>query len=64
MIEELADPGMEHADHAQPTADEARVLGQLLQSCGGSAEEQVVDQLLMAASHRPQLLWQSEVTRK
>ncbi|MEK6283806.1 MAG: hypothetical protein AABN95_25905 [Acidobacteriota bacterium] len=29
MIEELAGPGVEHADHAEPGADEARVLGQL-----------------------------------
>ena len=29
MIEELAGPGMEHADHAEAGADEARILGQL-----------------------------------
>src|SRR5438552_17279501 len=60
MIEELAGPGVEHADHAQTTADEARVLSQLLESSGGSAKEQIVDQLLMAASQSAQLLWQSE----
>jgi hypothetical protein len=29
MIEELAGPGVEHAHHAEASADEARVLGQL-----------------------------------
>ncbi len=29
MIEQLAGPGVEHADHAEAGADEARVLGQL-----------------------------------
>ena len=29
MIEELAGPGMQHADHGQTTADEPWVLGQL-----------------------------------
>jgi len=29
MVEELASPGVEHADHAEASADEARVLGQL-----------------------------------
>ena len=49
-----------YADHAQPSADEPWVLGQLLQSCGGRAKEQVVDQLLMAASQGTQLSGQSE----
>jgi hypothetical protein len=60
MVEELAGPGVEYADHAQTSSDEPWVLGQLLQSCGGSAKEQIVDRLLMAASQRPQLLGQSE----
>jgi hypothetical protein len=29
MIEQLAGPGVEHADHTEAGADEARVLGQL-----------------------------------
>ncbi|MFN2514038.1 MAG: hypothetical protein ABR568_21815 [Pyrinomonadaceae bacterium] len=60
MIEKLASPGMEHAHQAGAGADEPGVLGQLLQGCGRSAKEQVVDGLLVAASDRPQLLRQSE----
>ena len=60
MIEELAGPGVQHADHAQTGADEAWVLGQLLQGCGGSAKEQVVDRLLMAAGQGAQLGGQGE----
>ena len=56
MIEQLAGPGVEHADHAQAAADEAWVLGQLLEGCGGSAKEQIVDRLLMAARQRAQLV--------
>ena len=29
MITEVAGPGLQHADHPEPAADEARVLGQL-----------------------------------
>ncbi len=60
MVEELAGPGMQYSHHAQTTSNEPWVLSQLQQSSGGSAKEQIVDQLLMAASQRPQLLWQSE----
>jgi hypothetical protein len=50
MVEELAGPGVEHADHTWTTSNEPWVLSQLLESCGGSAQEQIVDQLLMVAS--------------
>src|SRR6266404_1640779 len=35
MIEQLPGPGVEHADHAEAGADEARVLGQLQYGSGG-----------------------------
>src|SRR5712691_12959306 len=60
MIEELAGPGVEYSDHAEVGADEPRVLSQLLQSSGGSAKEQIVDQLLMAAGERAQLCGQGK----
>src|SRR5712691_6485696 len=60
MIEELAGPGVEYSDHAQTTADEPWVLSQLLQSSGGSAKEQIVDHLLMAAGERAQLCGQGK----
>ena len=50
---------MQNAHHAQTTSDEARVLGQLLQSSGGSAKEQIVNSLLMTASQGAQLSGQS-----
>jgi hypothetical protein len=57
MKEEVAGPGVEYADHAQTSSDEPWVMGQLVQGCGGSAKEQVVDQLSMTASQGPQLSW-------
>src|SRR5260370_17505932 len=55
MIEQLPGPGVEHADHPEAGADEARVLGQLQQSSGGSAKEQVIDRLLITAHDGAQL---------
>src|SRR2546427_11568473 len=55
MIDELAGPGVQHAQQADSAADEARVLGQFQQRRGGSAKEQVVDQLLITAGEGAQL---------
>lgn len=64
MIEELAGPGVEYAHHAGTTSHEAWVLSQKLQSCGGSAKEQIVDQLLMAAGDPRNSAGKVKVTRK
>src|SRR5438552_12642864 len=60
MIEELAGPGMQYSNQAHTTSNEPWVLGQLQQGRGGSAKEQVVDRLLMAAGDRSQLGGQGE----
>ena len=60
MIDELAGPGVQHAQQADSAADEARVLGQFQQRRGGSAKEQVVDQLLITAGEGAQLFREGE----
>src|SRR5437899_2117755 len=60
MIDELAGPGVQHAQQADSAADEARVLGQVQQRRGGSAKEQVVDQLLITAGEGAQLFREGE----
>ena len=64
MVDQRARPGVEHADHAQSTAYEARVLRQLLRSGGRGAEEQTIDQLLVAARDLAQFFRQGEGEQK
>ena len=64
MVEELAGPGVEYADHPEAGADEPWILSQLLQGRGGSAKEQVVDRLLIAARERAQLGGQGKGDQK
>lgn len=49
MISQVAGPGMQNANHANITAQKARIVRQLLRRLGRSAKEQVVEQPLMAA---------------
>jgi hypothetical protein len=55
MVEQVAGPGVEHTYHANLPTHKAGISGQLLGSLGGSAEKQVVDQLLVVASELAQL---------
>ena len=64
MVDQGARPGVEHADHAQGAAHEARVLSQLLRSRGRGAKEQAIDQLLVAARDLAQFLRQGEGEQK
>ena len=49
MVGQVAGPGMQYAQHPDLSAHKPWVSGQLLGGLGGSAEEQVVDQLLVLA---------------
>ncbi len=51
---------MEHAHHADAAADESGIESQLLQGLGGSAKENVVERLLIAARKGSELSRQSE----
>lgn len=51
---EVAAPGVQDAEHADLSAEEARILRQELGGSCGGAEEQVIDQGLMAACQRAQ----------
>jgi len=54
MVEQVAGPGVEHAYHADLRAHKAWISGQLLGCLGGSAEKQVVEQLLVVAGELAQ----------
>jgi hypothetical protein len=64
VVAEVAPPGMEDADEADLPADEARVLGQVLEGGGRSAEEEVVEGFLVAANDVPELAGQGEGEEK
>ena len=64
MIAQITGPGLEDADHANLTADKARVMSELLQRFGGGTKEQVVDGLLFGARQRPQRTRQGERQQK
>ena len=49
MVEQVAGPGMQHADHSNLAAHKSWISGQFLGCLGRSAEEQAVDQLLILA---------------
>jgi hypothetical protein len=54
MVVEIARPGLEDADEAELGTDKARVTSELLQGCRGSAEQEIVNQLLVAAGELSQ----------
>jgi hypothetical protein len=56
MIAQVARPGMEHAHHRNPAADESWVQSQCLYSLGGGPKQEVVHRLLVAACQRPELI--------
>ena len=60
MVEQVAGPGVQHAYHANLPAHKAWIFCQLLGCPGGSAEEQVVDQLLVLAGNLAQFRWKRE----
>jgi hypothetical protein len=64
VVAEVASPGMEDADEADLPADEARVLGQVLEGGGRSAEEEVVEGFLVGANDAPELAGQGEGEEK
>src|SRR5215467_13056208 len=53
MVDQISGPGVEHADHADATADEPWIESQLLQSLGGSAKQNVVERLLICTCQGP-----------
>src|SRR5260370_33991636 len=60
MIEQLPGAGVEHADHPEAGAHQARVLGPWLQSSGRSAKEAVIDWVFRPAQGRPATRGQGE----
>lgn len=64
MVDQGVRPGMEHTDHAERTAHEARVLGQLLRGRGRGAKEQPVDQFLVTTRDLAQVFRQGEGEQK
>ena len=60
MVEQVACPGVQHAHHPDLAAHKAWISGQLLGCLGRSAEEQVVDQLLVLAGEQAQFSGKGE----
>jgi len=60
MVTQVAPPGVEYTHHTQLSADEARVMGQVLHRCRRGAEEQVVNEPLAAPGYFPEFAGQSE----
>ena len=54
MISQRPAPGVQDPDQAQLSADEARIVGQVLGGRGRGAKEAIIDQRLMLACDRPQ----------
>ena len=53
-------PGLQHAKHANLPAKEARILGKLLERCGGGPKEQGVERAGLAPRDCPESSRQSE----
>ena len=64
MVAQVARPGLQHAEYANLSSQEARILGELLQSCGGSAKEQRVDRAWVLSCQRSQTRGQREGDQK
>ncbi len=60
MVDQVAGPGMQYAQHPDLPAHKPWVPGQLLGGLGRSAEEQVVDQLLVLAGELAQFRGEGE----
>jgi hypothetical protein len=60
MVGHIATPGVEHAHHAKLAADKTGILSQELSSGSRGAEEEVVEELLMAAGYASEFAGQSE----
>ena len=60
VIGQRAAPGVQDTDEAELAADEARIGGQVLRRRGRSAEEQIIEERLLAARHRPHRRGQGE----
>ena len=52
-----AGPGMQHPEHAELPAEEARISGELLERGGGCPKQRRVDLAWVGAGHIPQLGW-------
>ena len=64
MVAHVPLPGMQHADHADLSAQPPGIQGQGLQRLGGGPEEEIIDQLLMGAGQRVQAMGQGEGDQK
>src|SRR5215213_311482 len=60
VVAHVARPGLQHADQANLRAQKARIAGQLPQCAGRGAEEQVVEEALVAVGDITQLAGQCE----
>jgi hypothetical protein len=60
MVVQVACPGLQDAQHANLPTEKARILGKLLQSCGGGVKEQRIDLLRVCAGDGTQFGGQRE----
>jgi hypothetical protein len=60
VVAHLARPGLQDAQHANLPAQEARILGELLERRCGRAKQQGIDRLRLLSSERTQLGGQRE----
>ena len=60
VVAEIPGPGMKDSDHAWLSAEMAGVLGKLLDGLGRTAEQKIVDLLLMRPCQRTERLGQGE----
>ena len=60
MMSEVLRPGVQHSEHADASAEMARIGGDLQQRLGGCAKQQVVKQTLVAECEWCQLLGHGE----
>jgi hypothetical protein len=64
VVAQVARPGLQDAQHANLPAQEARILGELLERCGRRTKQQGIDRLRVRAGDGTQFGGQGEVTRK
>jgi hypothetical protein len=60
MVVEITGPGLEDTDEAELATHPTGVEGELLQGCRGSTEQEIVNQLLVAAGKFSQGVRESE----
>src|SRR5215213_7915237 len=60
MVAQVARPGLQHTEHTNLSTQEAWILGELLQSCGGGAKEQRIDRARVLTCQRSQTSGQRE----